>query len=163
MKVTYIEDRFLPLLGEWNNEEQLGDPYHPAHGPLPDLYGVVECKGERFLVGLWDAADGKLHTMLEMEKKDSEDDDVPLLDIDECHHMRGWIAQFHTWELEEGHFTCRGRMIEMPKPYNPTEEWELDCYRQVMRGSVSIAATDPIRAPTFYRAAKRISLTENKS
>jgi hypothetical protein len=84
------------------------------------------------------------------------------MSLDEVHHMRGWIAQFHTWKADAGYLTCRGHKVKAPEPYDPEDEWIRDCYRRIMQGSVRIAASEPIGSPTFLRVAKRIEASAKK-
>lgn len=142
MKITYIDDLHVPAVGEWKGDA-VGDPLHPAFGPLPDLVGHLACQGEEFIVCLWDTPQAIL-VMLEMLKDDDPDPDAPLIPIDEAYKMRGFILQTYRWSVTDEGLLCQGRLVMPPEHGGSDVLWERTMYRMIMKESLRIAATTPV-------------------
>lgn len=140
MRVEYLEDLYIPALGEWSPEAG-GDWLHPSHGPLPDLLGLLECGDREFMAALWES-NNALIVMLEMLEDEDPDPTVPMRDLVDVYSMRGWIIQTYRWEITPKGIVC-GRHTIVPEDYERNPEWRRDIYRIVMEMSVLLCANWP--------------------
>jgi len=140
--IEYVRDIDLPPPGEWSPKAVL-DPMHPEHGPLPNLFGLIDLDGEQFTVALWDTGDHLL-TFLELLKDEDPDERAPMLPMKEVHRTHGWIAQTYRWCQDEDAMVCSGHRVYMPEYPGLKEEnlWMREIYRLVMLESVAIAAEE---------------------
>jgi len=134
MKINYLEDLYIPSLGEWHSEAA-GDWLHPLHGPLPNHLGLLEHEGVEFMAALWELPTS-ITVMLEQLKSESTDPRVPMRHLDDVYNMRGWIAQTYKWEITTGGIKYKQRTI-IPDKYEENDKWRRKIYRSVLEESVA--------------------------
>lgn len=139
MRVKYVKDLHIPAVGEWSSDE-IADPMHPIHGPLPDHFGMLEYDGERFFVMLWETR-RNIQIFLEWAIEDDPDEDVPMLSIDEACRMQGKLGRTYYWIAEEGEMICEGHSVSIPQQIGDEDQWRRKIYRRLMEASVWLAAT----------------------
>jgi hypothetical protein len=144
--IQYLEDVPLPDPAEpeegWPPEAFL-DPLHPAHGPVPQLCGLLDSEAGHFVVAAWD--DGRsIVTLLEWSRDEGPDDE-PMLPIEAAHCIRGWIAQTYRWCPDGDTMECSGLHVILPDyPGEKRKEaWQTEIYHRIMRASVRLAMDGP--------------------
>jgi len=125
MRARYIEDRYISEFGKW----------------APDLMGLLECRGSRFLSMAWESKRAITVSIEALEDEDP-DEDAPMRELDDVYTTRGWITQTYRWSISPEGITYRDHVI-VPPEYEETEEWRRDLYREVMKRSVNLCANFP--------------------
>lgn len=140
MRINYLEDLYIPGLGEWP-PEAAGDWLHPLHGPLPDHLGLLECGGREFMAALWELPNA-LAVMLEQLETENTDPRVPMRHLDDVYSMRGWIAQTYLWVITSDGIIYASHKI-IPAEYRNDNGWREEIYRTVLAESVKVCANFP--------------------
>jgi hypothetical protein len=139
MPVKYLKDLPIPDLEEWTSDE-LTNPMHPSHGPLPDHYGMLEYKDQTYLVMLWETK-YNVQVFLEWTIQDDPDPRTPRLTIDEACSHQGKLGRSYYWTTGNGTMTCEGHSVTIPQQLGGDDQWRRRSYRKIMAKSVEIAAT----------------------
>lgn len=140
MRVNYLEDLYIPGLGEWSSEAA-GDWLHPLHGPLPDHLGLLECGGREFMAAVWEDARA-LHVIVEMLEDEDPDPTAPMRKLDDVYRMRGWILQTYRWSINADGITY-GRHTIDPGEFGGELGWRTMIYRKVLEKTVLMCALFP--------------------
>ena len=133
MKINYLEDLYIPELGEWS-PEAAGDWMHPTYGPLPDHLGTLECGGVLFLGAVWEQRRA-VSVLLEQCEDEDPDPNMPMIPTSEIYRLRGWIAQTYSWSV-----TDRGIIYDpyIVVPNTKLVDWRVRVYRALLEDSVKI-------------------------
>lgn len=133
MKINYLEDLYIPKLGEWS-PEAAGDWLHPTYGPLPHHLGTLECGGRLFMGALWEQV-RSVSVLLEQCEEEDPDPSVPMLPSRIVYDLRGWIAQTYSWSVTNRGIVYDRRVVV---PDTRHEDWRVRTYRTVLAESVKI-------------------------
>lgn len=139
MPVKYVKDLPIPDIEEWTSDE-LANPMHPSHGPLPDHYGMLEYKGETYFAMLWETK-YNVQVFLEWSIEDDPDPRTPRLTIDEACGHQGKLGRSYYWIAGDGVMTCERHSVTIPQQLGDDDQWRRRSYRKIMAKSVEIAAT----------------------
>lgn len=137
MPVKYVKDLPIPDIEEWTSDE-LANPMHPSHGPLPDYFGMLEHAGEVFTVMLWETK-YNVQVFLEWCIEDDPDRRVPKLTIDEACGHQGKLGRSYYWTAGNGVMTCEGHSVTIPQQLGAADQWRRRTYRKIMSKSVEMA------------------------
>lgn len=138
MEVEFIQDIPIDPEGSWTNM-QLMDWMHPAHGPLPDEFALLEGNGRVYKVALW-LTDKHILVALELAKEHSKEPWSP--------DRRGEILQTFRWTIDAEKETIQCRSFSFPLPdIEGDEQWRTAVIRAVMNESVKICLQTKVGSP----------------
>lgn len=139
MLAKYLKDVYIPDLDEWSSN-QMADPMHPIHGPLPDHAGLLAYGQDHFLVMLWETGQN-IQIFLEWSIEDDPDETVPMLAMNEACRHQGKLGRSYCWIAEPGAMTCENHNVAIPQQLGDEDQWRRQIYRKLMKESVLMAAT----------------------